>query len=185
MRERSRRGAAAIVLAAGLAGAGCSEGSPASPAVGPAGDAGATAVVEAGFAVCPPEVDAGFASLLGTIFSTPSCGTNIAGNCHSASGSSPSGTGNLLDFTLDAGGVYAELVGDGGGAPSANISGDAGHVPRVVPFDAGASMLYIKLTLRTTADPSYGAGMPLTAPGSVCPATLATIKTWIDEGAAR
>ncbi len=169
-----------LVLA--LACSACGEGSPASPgAAGSGGDAGAG---EAGYAVCPPAVKPNFESLLTTIFATPSCGTTVAGNCHSASGSAPSGTGNLLDFTLGAGGVYAELVGDGGGAPSADIAGSAGHIPRVSPFDAGASLLYIKLTLETPADPDYGAGMPLTAPGSVCPATLDAVKAWIDQGAA-
>jgi hypothetical protein len=167
-------------FAAAFACAACSDGSAASPSVPGASDAGAA---EAGYAVCVPDLDASFASLLGTVFSTASCGTNVTGNCHSASGSAPSGTGNLLDFTLDAGAVYAELVGDGGGAPSADIAGSAGHIPRVAPFDAGASMLYIKLTLKTSADPTYGAGMPLTDPGSVCPATLDAIKTWIDQGA--
>jgi hypothetical protein len=174
----------AALAAGALACAACGEGAAASPG-GPvaATDAGA-AGEETGFAVCPPALDATFTSILNTILQTPSCGTNVTGNCHSASGSASSGTGNLLDFTLDAGGVYAELVGDGGGAPSTNIAGSAGHIPRVAPFDAGASMLYIKLTLTTRADPRYGSGMPLTAPGSVCPATLDAVKAWIDNGAA-
>lgn len=156
-----------------LAGVGCSEGSPASPT-----GAGA------GFAVCPPGIEPAFTSILTKVLATPSCGTNIVGDCHSQSGASAvTGTGNHLDYTLDAGAVYAELLGDGGGSPSTNLAGNAGPVPRVAPFDAGASMLYIKLTLTTHDDPRYGSGMPLTAPGSVCPATLDAVKTWIEEGA--
>jgi hypothetical protein len=134
--------------------------------------------------VCPPGIEASFTSILTKVLATPSCGTNIAGNCHSTSGASAAGAGNMLDYSLDAGAVYAELLGDGGGHLSTNLAGSAGSIPRVAPFDAGASMLYIKLTLTTRADPRYGAGMPLTAPGSVCPATLDAVKTWIDQGAA-
>ncbi len=177
---------AVAAFAIALAAAGCNEGSPASPAVaGDAdneGDAGSE-VVDAGPAVCVPGIDASFTSILTKILATPSCGTNLAGNCHSQSGASPSGTGNLLDYSLAASAVYAELLGDGGGHPSTNLSGDAGHIPRVAPFDSDASMLYIKLTLTTHDNPYYGAGMPLPAPGSVCPATLEAVKTWIDQGA--
>jgi hypothetical protein len=110
----------------------------------------------------------------------------VAGNCHSTSGASATtGAGNLLDFTLDASAVYHELLGaDGGGQRATNVNGTA-KVLRVVPGDAGASMLYIKLTLLTNNDPHYGAGMPLGAAGSVCPAAVDAIKTWIDKGAAR
>jgi hypothetical protein len=134
--------------------------------------------------VCAPGIEPTFTSILAKVLATSSCGTNITDNCHSTSGSSPSGTGNLLDYSLDAGAVYAELLGDGGGHPSTNIAGNAGPIPRVAPFDAGASMLYLKLTLTTRTDPRYGSGMPLTAPGSVCPATLDAVKAWIDQGAA-
>ncbi|MGH7438890.1 MAG: hypothetical protein ACRENE_24655, partial [Polyangiaceae bacterium] len=118
--------AASAVLA--LASAACSEGSPASPASGVAASAEAGAQADAGpdgavYVVCPSDLDASFTSILSTVLSTSSCGTNVSGNCHSTSGASPSGAGNLLDFTLDAGAVYAELLGDGGGATSANIAG--------------------------------------------------------------
>jgi hypothetical protein len=137
----------------------------------------------AGPSACP-NLQPTFSSFLTQVASTSTCGTNMQFNCHSSGGSGPMGTGNLLDFTLDAGDVYAELLGDGGGAPSTNIAGDAGPVPRVVPGDAGASMLYIKLTLTSRSDPRYGSGMPLTAPGSLCPAVVGAVKTWIDQGAA-
>ncbi len=165
-------GMAAMAAATSLAA--CSDGSPSSPAV-----------PDAGYAVCPPGIEPSFTSILTKVLATPSCGINVTGDCHSQSGASDvTGTGNMLDYTLDAGAVYAELLGDGGGHPSTNLAGNAGSIPRVAPFDAGASMLYIKLNLTTRADPRYGAGMPLTAPGSVCPATLDAVQTWIDQGAA-
>jgi hypothetical protein len=112
------------------------------------------------------------------------CGTTTQYNCHSASGAAASGTGNLLDFSVDAAAVYEQLLGDGGGHSSTNLSGSA-HLLRVVPGDASASFFYIKLLLTNPADPQYGAGMPLTAPGSVCPAALDAVKAWIDQGAPR
>jgi hypothetical protein len=147
----------------------------------------ATADVDAGpvYIVCPDGMDASFGSIYNKMLSTAvaSCGA-LGFGCHSTFASKQ--TGSLLDFSLDASAVYAELLGpDGGGAPSTNIAGDAGGtVLRVVPGDADASMLYIKLTL-TTGDPRYGAGMPLYTPGSVCPAALDAVRAWIDKGASR
>jgi hypothetical protein len=166
--------AGVAAIAAAVSTAACSDGSPSSPAA-----------PDAGFAVCPTGIDPSFTSILTKVLATSSCGVDVTGDCHSHSGASDvTGTGNMLDYSLDAGAVYAELLGDGGGHPSTNLAGNAGRIPRVAPFDAGASMLYIKLNLTTRADPRYGAGMPLTAPGSVCPATLDAIQTWIDQGAA-
>ncbi len=164
--------AALVVLGLGVSSAGCSDG----------GDGAANAAApDGGYAVCPPGLDASFDELRTRMFATRSCGADQAHNCHSTSGAAAVGT--FLDFTLDAGAVYAELLGpDGGGQPAANVAGDA-KVLRVVPHDAGASMLYIKLTLKTAADPHYGAGMPFTAPGSVCPEALDAVRAWIDQGA--
>ena len=178
--------AAAIALAFALAASGCDNGSPASPVFqSTAGEAEAgTALMEAGFAVCPPAVDASFGSIYTQILSTPSCGTDNPITCHSSSGSLSAG--NLLDLSLDAGAVavYAALLGaDGGGVRSTNEDHPDVFVPRVVPFDADASMLYIKLTISSSNDPRYGSGMPLTAPGSVCPATLQAVQDWINAGA--
>jgi hypothetical protein len=184
----------ALGALAAIAGLGCDGGSAGAPADPPpdassgldAGVAEAGADAEAGYAVCVPDIDASYTALLTTIFSTGSCGTDQMFDCHSSSGASAEGTGNLLDFTLDAGAVYAELLGaDGGGHTATNLAGDSGGIPilRVAPNDAGASMLYVKLTLTTHDDPRYGAGMPLTDPGSVCPATLDAVKAWIDNGA--
>lgn len=169
---------AVATLALALAGAaiGCGDdGSPAapSPTHTAANDGG-------GFVVCPPALAPSFDDLLTRVFSTSTCGTDNPHSCHSTSGSGPKGAGDLLDFTLDAGAVYAELVGHN----ATNISGDT-PIVRVVPGDAGASMLYVKLTLTTASDPHYGAGMPLTAPGSVCPEALDAVRTWIEQGAKR
>jgi hypothetical protein len=114
------------------------------------------------------------------MFNTAGCGSNLMNSCHSATGATA--TGNGVDFSQAGAMVYTELLGDGGGVPAANISGSA-KVLRVVPGDASASMLYIKLALSSSADPLYGAGMPLTAPGSVCPAALDAVKSWINGGA--
>jgi hypothetical protein len=186
-----------------LAGAGCQAGEPARPAptasplpdgeadvtvdtgAGSGDDAGDAGVeAEAGYAVCPTSIDASFGSIYDHMLSRPAvyCGAGAAG-CHSTFAAKT--TGSMLDFSLDASAVYAELLGDGGGYPATNVKGDAGRtLLRVVPGDASASFLYIKITL-TGSDPRYGAGMPLDTPGSICPPALDAVKTWIDEGAAR
>jgi hypothetical protein len=180
-----RRAAAALISLASLAAAGCgSGGSPAAPpsTQGELSDASAPpedASLDAGvFAICPPGLDASFNDLLTRVMATTGCGTNNQASCHSTRGAS--NAGDFLDFTLDASAVYHELVG----VKSANVSSVSGVQPlRVAPGDAGASLLYIKLTLKTLGDPNYGAGMPQTAPGSVCPEALDAFKTWIDQGA--
>ena len=79
--------------------------------------------------------------------------------------------------------MYAELLGaDGGGHVAANVGGFGPPVERVVPYEAGASLLYIKLTL-DDASARYGAGMPLTDPGSMCPAAVSAVRAWILAGA--
>ena len=170
---------------------GCDEGTPARPAFGST-EGSAAGVDAAGsdggvaYAVCPPGMDASFGSIYTQMLSTSSCGTNNPSNCHSTTGSSFS---TLLDYSLDASSVYAELLGaDGGGFLSKNIDHPPGtdggvSVLRVVPGDASASMLYIKLTVTSSNDPKYGSGMPLTAPGSVCPEALAAVGDWINGGA--
>jgi hypothetical protein len=128
-------------------------------------------------------MDPTFSSILAKMLATSSCGSDRGLNCHSASGAGPMGTGNLLDLSADAATVYAELVGpDGGGAWATNIAGSA-HVLRVVPGDASASLLYIKLLLKTSTDPQYGEVMPPDSPGALCPAALDAVKQWIDQGA--
>jgi hypothetical protein len=130
------------------------------------------------YAVCPPGMDASFGSIFGEMLSTDqSCGTGHQLNCHSTSGASGPGTGNGLDFSEGGAYAYKELIN----VPSVNLAGQ-GHPIRVVPGDASASFLYIKLTLKTR-DHTYGAGMPVDTPGSVCPAALEAVKTWIEEGA--
>jgi hypothetical protein len=125
-------------------------------------------------------MDASFGSIYGAMLSTPSCGSGTPNNCHSTSGALQAST---LDFSLDAGAVYAELLGDGGGVPAKNIDHPNVAVLRVAPFSPDASMLYIKLTLDAGNDPQYGSGMPLTAPGSVCPEALSAVRAWIGAGA--
>jgi hypothetical protein len=157
-----------------LAVVGCSSSSAPATGTGEPSDAG-----DAGnFAVCPPGLDASFDDLLTRVMATPTCGTNNPHSCHSSAGATAAG--DLLDFSAAASTVYDNLVNK----PATNISGDT-PILRVAPGDAGGSMLYVKLTLQTVADPHYGAGMPLTTPGSVCPEALDAFKTWIDTGAKR
>jgi hypothetical protein len=177
--RRSLAIALAIACPVGLASAlfiaACDSGSPASPAAGPAVEAS-----DAGtFAVCPPGMDASFGSIYSQMLGTQSCG---AGNdkCHDTN--ARSNVGVSLDYSLDAAAVFAELVGDGSGVPAANIAGDA-QVRRVAPFDADASLLFLKLGITSKADPLYGSGMPFTAPGSVCPQARAAVQAWINGGA--
>jgi hypothetical protein len=176
-----------------VAACGCSEeGSIASPQW--QGEAIADATVGVNYTVCADGVQPTFDSLLTKVFSTGSCGTNRINACHSTSGART--TGNELDFTLDASSVYGELVGpDGSLIPSKNINvcpiqGPCPSDPaRVVPGDADASMLYVKLTLSACgpdaggSDPRYGCGMPLTNPASVCPPVLDAVRSWINSGA--
>lgn len=155
----------------------------------------APAAVDA-YAVCPPDLDASFSDLLGRMFSTQaSCGTGTAFNCHSPTGASPSGVGHGLNMALvdsgvegglDPAAIYAELINKKAanvGCIPSEVDGGCPNVDRVVPGDAGASLLYIKLTLTNTNNLLYGAGMPLNAPGSICPEALDAVKTWIEQGA--
>jgi hypothetical protein len=137
--------------------------------------------------LCPDGMTADFPSIYTQLLSTQSCGIGTSFECHSSTGALPAaegGTGSLLDFTLDAPGVYAELLGaDGGGYPAVNVQGDAGGVVlRVAPGDAGASMLYIKLSLAVLYDPRYGEAMPPVQ--TLCPPAIDAVKAWIDDGAA-
>lgn len=150
------------------------------------GDAGSNGSDVVTYGLCPDAMAATFPSIFTQMLSTGSCGTNRPYDCHSTTGALPQaegGTGSLLDFSIDAAAVYAELLGaDAGGYPSVNIAGDAGGVVlRVAPGDASASLLYIKLALPTATDPRFGKAMPPTQ--SVCPTALDTVKAWIDMGA--
>jgi hypothetical protein len=148
-------------------------------------DAGAYEAAPIFYAVCPDAMGPIFPSIYTEMLSTASCGTLGTYDCHSSLGALPvkvGGTGSLLDLSLDASTVYAELLGDGSGYPSTNARGDAGAiVPRVAPGNADGSMLYIKLALPTEVDPRYGEAMP--PRGLVCPASLDAVKRWIDDGA--
>ncbi|HEX3346189.1 MAG TPA: hypothetical protein VHS09_16510, partial [Polyangiaceae bacterium] len=127
------RAAAALSLL--VLASGCDTGTPASPSFASSAATGEGGVAEAGFAVCPPDIDASFGSIYTQMLSTASCGSTLSA-CHSTVGASNAGTGNGLDYSLDASAVYAELLGDGGGVPAFNIAG-TDKVLRVVPFDAG------------------------------------------------
>jgi hypothetical protein len=189
--------AAALVALVCAAGACSSQGSPASPSFqgAPVVDASVVSTDggDAGYFVCPPGLDASFSDLLYRVMSTQeSCGTSMVYNCHSPTGATPTGSDNLLNFALvdsgvegglDAATIYAELVNHTSrNSQCTDPPSVCQSILRVAPGDAGASLLYIKLTLKA-ASLHYGGGMPVTAPGSICPEALDAFKSWIDQGA--
>ncbi|MHB1844439.1 MAG: hypothetical protein ACYCWW_06330 [Deltaproteobacteria bacterium] len=132
-----------------------------------------------GFAVCACTVEPTFASINANVLQ-PSCGgpSVPAGACHTSGGALNSGGLDLADDPY-----HALLGADGGGALAENIAGSATGLRRVVPGQPDASFLVIKLSTMSRQDPNYGSGMPFTAPGSVCPATLDAIRSWVANGA--
>jgi hypothetical protein len=128
------------------------------------------------FLVCPTDLQPTFADIDTKILKV-SCGTG-SDTCHSPAGAKDSGA---LDLQTDA---YKALLGAGGtGEPSINPEGSEKSLLRVKPADPDNSLLFIKMRLKSLTDPRYGAGMPFTQPGSVCPTTLEALKTWITNGA--
>jgi hypothetical protein len=107
-----------------------------------------------------------------------SCGTGMAGKCHSVGGAQFSGG---LDYATDP---YVALLGTSGlGAPAQNIKGSVMNLLRVKPGDPANSFLVIKLKTSSSMDPQYGSGMPFNAPGTVCSTAVDTISQWIMAGA--
>ena len=153
---------------------GCDQGTNASPTF---------AVPEGGTndnGLCP-KVEPNFDSIANDLLASNTCGATRGGHCHSAGGAENSGG---LDFSVSTDVMYAELVGDGGSLAHANNSdGDDHTLFRVVPGDAGASFLYLKLVTQSGTDPHYGSGMPFDCPGQLRPADIEAVKTWIDDGA--
>jgi hypothetical protein len=138
------------------------------------------------YRLCPDGMAPSFPSIFTQMFATASCGAGRSFDCHSTTGALPlseGGTGSLLDFSLDAAAVYAELLGDGSGQPAVNLDGDAGGVVlRIAPGNADASLLYIKVSMVAASDPRYGKAMP---PDELaCPAVDDALRAWIDDGAA-
>ena len=126
--------------------------------------------------ICPSELSPTFKSIDEKILKV-TCGTG-SDTCHSPAGAKDSGA---LDLQTNA---YQALLGAAGtGEPAINPEGSAKTMLRVKPGDADNSLFFIKMKLKSLTDPTYGAGMPFTQPGSVCPATLETLKTWIANGA--
>ncbi|MEO8876890.1 MAG: hypothetical protein ABI461_14950, partial [Polyangiaceae bacterium] len=88
--------------------------------------------------------------------------------------------------TADASALYAQFLGDGGGAIAQNVGNANRTKPglrRVVPGDAESSFLIIKLRLQAASDPDYGSGMPFDHPGAVCPTSVQAVADWINSGA--
>jgi len=137
-------------------------------------------VDERTYAVCLADTSPTFTNLRTHLFPV-SCA--VAGSCHLMADATSTNLrgGGGLDLETD---VYAHLLGaDGMGAPANNQEGALRNLIRVKPGDPDGSFLLIKLQITTTTN-DYGTGMPFTMPGSVCPSTLSTIRTWITQGAA-
>ncbi len=166
-----------MALAVCALAAGCSQRSDSADNADTADDAGDGDGGGAVYTICPVSIDASYGSIANNLFQSVGC-VNV---CHITAGVAQNGD---LDFTLDAAAIYVELLGpDGGGAPASNMTGKA-HLLRVAPFDPDASLLYIKLNLHGSINPLYGSGMPFNAPGTVCPAAVDAVGTWIARGAA-
>jgi hypothetical protein len=100
--------------------------------------------------------------------------------CHST-GSDARQTGLLMDTQMLA---YANLVGDGGGAPAGSGSSCSGYGLRVDPGHAQMSLLIEKLTENSTTTPPLpcGSQMPLDMT-PLSPSEINEIEEWINEGA--
>jgi len=141
-------------------------------ALGCMGEAGTTGMNPGSTSgICPSTMQAHFSSINQNLFAK-SCGTGGT-SCHSAAGAADSGG---LDLATDP---YHALVGKN----AANLAGSVNGLVRVKPGDPNGSFLVIKLRTMTSADPSYGSGMPFTAPGSVCGTAVDAIVQWIAQGA--
>jgi hypothetical protein len=156
---------------------------------------------DAGFKVCPPGIQPTFTSINANVLQ------KVCIFCHKANYTDPSGKvfaggagGMILTLPVDAGAGDGGDAGDNDGGDAAapavgpyaalvnahanNFAGTdkATYTVRVAPGDPAHSFLPKKLSIKGS-DPLYGSGMPLTAPGSVCPETLDAITTWIQNGA--
>ena len=146
---------------------------PAECAIDP--DCGANAFCDAGSCLAGtracPTLQPTYSSINRALFQV-GCGVKVR-NCHAFDSavveSGPSFAGEL----------YSRLVG----APAANRQGAARGLLLVSPGDPEHSFLLIKLRLTAPLDPQYGGGQPASAPGTLCPADLATIEQWIRNGA--
>ena len=133
------------------------------------------------YAVCLADTSPTFANLRTNLFPVSCTSGSLCHGTAAATSATLRGGGGL-DLESD---VYVHLLGpDGQGAPAINQEGAAHGLIRVKPGDPDNSFLLIKLQLMTNTDNNFGSGMPFPTPGSVCPSTLSTIRTWIAEGAA-
>ena len=112
-----------------------------------------------------------------------SCGISGAKaiNCHSRDGAA---SASGLDLSTDS---YDNLVNRPAVTTYLPSGAGAFDLILVTPGDESpqGSFLVRKLQLATAADPTYGAGMPADAPGSICAETIAIIQQWIAQGAQR
>jgi hypothetical protein len=101
--------------------------------------------------------------------------------CHAAGAGYPTATGAAanLDMTGTNADVHGRLV---------NVQSTFPRTPatRVAPGSPDGSLLYRKLLITNTTanpDPALGAGLPLTAPGSLSQERKDLVRDWIQRGA--
>jgi len=122
---------------------------------------------------CPSGVQPTFSSIYENVLKP------ICTGCHQTSVAAAYGH---LDLSLTPPGAnYAQLV-------DVPAHDDAASNPppgllRVKPGDPDASLLWIKLTLKSSQDPRYGSGMPQDRPGVLCQQVTDTVRAWIQAGA--
>ena len=181
---KSARGIVALACA-GVLGAACSAAVP-TLECGIDADCGASSYCAAGrcFAgsrTCPL-LEPKFSSIDQGFFRV-SCGITGAKaiNCHSRDGAASS---SGLDLSTN---TYDNLVGRPAVTTFLPAAASGFPLVLVTPGDGSpqASFLVRKLQLHTAADPTFGAGMPADAPGSICDETIAIVQQWIAQGAQR
>jgi hypothetical protein len=100
--------------------------------------------------------------------------------CHST-GSDARATGLLMDTQALA---FANLVGDGGGAPAGSGSSCSGYGLRVDPGNAQMSLLIEKLTQNAATTPPLVCGSQMPLGVTPLPSSeINEIEEWINEGA--
>jgi len=129
-----------------------------------------------------PQLEPKFSSINTALFRV-SCGLTGAKaiNCHATEGAESS---SGLDLSGDP---YSNLVGRPAVTTFLPPAASAFNLVLVTPGDGSpnGSFLVRKLQLATVLDPTFGAGMPADAPGSICAETIAVVQQWIAQGAPR
>lgn len=122
-----------------------------------------------------------YANVNANVFNV-SCGNKLS-VCHAARAGPLVGS---LDLATNP---YLALLGENGqGAPAAPASNSPGYsfpytgLLRVTPGSPDQSLLYLKLALHGTSDPTLGFRMPYVNP-ALSPEVIEAVREWIANGA--